>query len=80
MTTIVFGALRVKQYTSTLCKCIQNLKTLALIKANKSVTNFFFIGEKEKRTNKGNDKHKEAESLLHDTTTHIQCLYKISKS
>ena len=68
------------QNTSTLSRCIQNLKTLALIGAEKSAPKNF-IGEKEKkRTNKGNDKRKDADSLLHDTTTHIKCLYKISKS
>ena len=33
-----------------------------------------FIGKKW--TNKGNDKHEDADSLLHDTS-HTQCLYKI---
>ena len=67
------------QYTSTLCRCIQNLKTPALIGAEKSVRNNV-IGEKEKWTNKMNDKHEDADSLLHDTRSHSQCLYKISKS
>ena len=48
-----------KQDTSTLCRCVQNLKTLALLAAEKSVTKI--IGEKEK--NKGNDKHEDADSL-----------------
>ena len=51
------------QYTWPLSGCIQNLKTLALIGAEKSVTEIF-IGEKEKWTTKGNDKQEEAESLL----------------
>ena len=38
-----------------------------------------FIGEKEKWTNKVN-KHEDADSLLHDATSHSQCLYQISKS
>ena len=42
-----------RQYTSTLFRCIQNVK--------KSVTNNF-IGEKEKWINKGNDKHEDAHS------------------
>ena len=43
------------QYTSTLSRCIQSLKALALIGAKKSgVKNV--IGEKEKWTNNGNDK------------------------
>ena len=46
-------------YTSTLCRCIQNLKTLTLLGAEKSVTKNF-IGENEKMTNKGNNKHEDA--------------------
>ena len=45
------------QYTWSLLKCTQNLKTLAIIGAENSVTKCF-IGEKEKWTNKGNDKNK----------------------
>ena len=37
------------QHTSTLCRCIQNLKTLTLLGAEKSVTKHF-IGENEKMT------------------------------
>ena len=58
---------------------IQNLKTLALIGAENSVTEIF-IGEKEKWTNKGNNKQEEANSPLHNTTSHTQHLYQISKS
>ena len=43
------------QYTWPLSRCIQNLKTLAVIGAENSVTKSF-IGEREKWTNKGNDK------------------------
>ena len=43
------------QYTWPLSKSIKNLKTLALIEAEKSETENL-IGEKEKWTNKGNDK------------------------
>ena len=57
--------------------CIQNLKTLALIEVEKSVTELF-IGEKEKWTNKGNKQ--EADSLLHSTTSYTQHFYQISKS
>ena len=42
--------------------CIQNLKTLALIEAQKSVTEIF-IAEKEKWTNKWRDKKGEAEII-----------------
>ena len=49
--------------------------------AKKSLTKFLLArkknGEKEKCTNKGNDKHKDAGSLLHNTTSGIQCLYQI---
>ena len=48
-------------------RCIRNLKTLALIETEKSVTENL-IGEKEKWTNKGNGKHQEADSLLHNAT------------
>ena len=65
------------QYTWPLSRCIQNLKTLALIEAVKSVTEIF-IGEKEKWTSKGNDKQEEADSLLHNTTSYTQHLYKIA--
>ena len=67
------------QYTWPLSRCIQNLKTLALIEAEKSETEIF-IGEKEKWTNNGNDKQEEADSLLHNTTGYTQHLYQISKS
>ena len=66
-------------YTWPLSRCIQNLKTLALIEAEKSVTEIF-IGEKEKWTNKENDKQEEADSLLHNTTSYTQHLYKILKT
>ena len=60
--------------------CIQNLNTLALIEAEKFVTEKLF-GEKEKRTNKGNDKKQHADSLLHNTTSHthyVLTMYYIS--
>ena len=36
----------------------------------------YLIGEKEKWTNKVNDKHEDADSFLHvyDTTSHSPCL------
>ena len=58
------------QYTWPLSMCIQNLKTLALKEDEKFVTENLF-GDKEKLRNKGND---------HNTTSHIQHLYQISKS
>ena len=67
------------QYTWPLSRCIQNLKTLAVIRAENSLTKSF-IGEKEKWTNKGNDKQQHADSLLHNTTSNTQHLYQISKS
>ena len=54
------------------------LKTLALIGAEKSVTENL-IGEKEEWTNKKNDKHEEADSLTHNTTSLTQHLYKKKK-
>ena len=50
---------------------------LGAVVPEKSLTKNF-IGEKEKWTNKGNDKHEDADSVLHNTTSHIQCLYQIS--
>ena len=69
----------VPQCTWPLSMCIQNLKTLALIEAKKFVTENL-LGDKEKWINKGNDKQQHAESLLHDTTSHTQHLYQVSKS
>ena len=59
--------------------CIQNLKALALIEAEKFVTGNL-LGEKEKRINKGNDKQEEADSLSYYTASHTQHLYQVSKS
>ena len=65
-------------YLATL-KVYTKLKTLALIEAEKSVTEIF-IGEEEKWTNNGNEKQEQADSLLHNTTSYTQHLYQISKS
>ena len=68
------------QSTLPAWRCTQNLKTLAPIGAEKSVTEIF-IGEKEKWTNNGTDKKYEAVLfLLHNTTDHYQALYQISES
>ena len=58
---------------------VPNFKILGAIVPEKSVTKYF-IEEKEKWTNKGNDKQDDAESVLHDTSSYIQCFYQISKS
>ena len=60
-------------------KVYTNLKTLAPIGAEKSVTEIS-IGEKEKWTNKRTDKQYVAVCLLHNTTHHSQALYQISES
>ena len=52
---------------------------LALLGTEKSVTKNL-IEEKEKWTNKENDNHEDFDSLIHDTTSHTQCLYQISRS
>ena len=44
------------------------------MEAEKSVTEIF-VGEKKKWTNTGTDKQYIADSLLHSTTCHTQCLY-----
>ena len=67
------------QHTWPLLRFIQNLKTLAVIGAEISVMKCF-IGEKEKWTNEGNNKQQHADSLSHNTTSHTQHLYQISKS
>ena len=67
------------QYTWPLSRCVQNLKTLAVIGAENSMMKSF-IGEKEKWANKGNDMQQHADSLSHNTTSHTQHLYQISKS
>ena len=36
-----------------------------------------FIGEKENWTNKGNAKHKDAESLLNDTSNHTHSSHRL---
>ena len=65
------------QLTSPLSGFIQNLKTLALI-AGETLCLIFM--RKKKWKNKGNDKNEDAHSLLYNTTSHIKCLYQISKS
>ena len=67
------------QYTWPLSMCIQNLKTLALTEDEKFVAENL-LGQKEKWTNKGNHKQLHADSLLHNTTSHTQNLYQLSKS
>ena len=67
------------QYTSILSKCIQNLKTLALLGAEKPVTKKIYW-RKRKRKNKEYVMHEDADSLLHNTKSHTQSLYEISKS
>ena len=67
------------QYTWPFSRCIQNLKTLAVIGAENSVTKSL-IGEKEKWTNKRNDMQQHADSPLNNTTSHTHHLYQISKS
>ena len=57
----------------------QNFKIVGEVVPKKSSPNNF-IGEKEKWTNKGNDKHEDGDSVLHNMTSHAQYFYKISKS
>ena len=58
---------------------IQNLKTLTLQNLKTLVTENL-LGEKEKMTNNRNNKQQQADSILHNTTSHTQHLYQISKS
>ena len=55
---------------------VQNFNFLGAVVPEQSE----IIGEKEKWTNKENVKHEDADSVLHNTTSHTQCLYQISKS
>ena len=66
------------QGTLHLCQGLYKiLKVLAQTAGEKSVT---FMRKKTKWTNKWNDKHEDADSLLHNTTSLFQCLYNLSKS
>ena len=56
---------------------VLNFKILVAVDAEKSLIKNF-IGEKEKWTNEGN-KNEHADFLLHNITSHTQCLYQISK-
>ena len=58
---------------------VQNSKILGAVVSEKSLTKQFIRG-KEKWMNKGNDKHEDADSVLHYTSSGTQCLYQISKS
>ena len=53
------------QNTTSLSMFIQNFKILCEVAFEKSLMNYF-IGEKEKRTNKENDKYEDADSFLHN--------------
>ena len=39
-----------------------------------------FNREKDKWTNIGKDEHEDADSVLHDTSSRIKCLYQLLKS
>ena len=58
---------------------VPNFKILGEVVPEKSSTKHF-IGEKEKWTNKGSDKHENVESPLHNASSHTKCLYQVSKS
>ena len=57
----------------------QNFKIVGGIVPKKSSPNNF-IGEKEKWTNKGNDKHEDGDSVLRNMIRHAHSFYTISKS
>ena len=67
------------QYTWAPSRCIQNLKTLAKIGAEKSVTGIS-VREKEKWRNKETDKQYLADFLLHCTICHTHRMYHKSSS
>ena len=63
-------------YPTYLFRCIQTINTLALIGAEKSVTEVL-MKEKEKWTNIGNGiKQELADSLIHNTTCRTQVCIK----
>ena len=57
------------QYTWSSCRCIQNLKKLAQLGAEKSVTQFF-SERKKNGQNRVTDKQYVADSLIHITSCH----------
>ena len=59
--------------------CVYFLKILGAVVPVQFLTKKI-IGEKEKWTNKGNDKYEDADSVLHNTSSCTQCLNQISKS
>ena len=73
------GWFSLTQYNLSYTTFEPNFKILAKVVPKKSLTEIL-LERKKKWTNKENDKQEEADSLLHDTTSHTQCLYKISKS
>ena len=58
---------------------VQYFKILGAVVPEKSLTKKVLL-EKKNWTNKGNDKHEDADSVLHDTSSCTQSLYQISKS
>ena len=70
---------RRQKLITALSRCIQNLKTLAIIGAENSVTKRF-IGEKENGQIKGMISSSMLFLFLHNTTSHTKHLYQISKS
>ena len=66
------------QYNKLYQMLIQNFKIIGEVALEISLMKYF-IGEKEKWTNTGNDKYENADSFLHDTSGRTQCLYQISK-
>ena len=56
-----------------------NIKILAIVIPETSVTKIK-LERKKKWTKEGNDTYMEADTLLHNTTSHTQYLYQISKS
>ena len=60
---------------------VTNFKILAAMVPEKSVTETECgrnWSKRKKWANKGNDNQEETDTLLHDTTSHILCLYEIS--
>ena len=66
---------KIQQIITNVCTEFQNPRCSSSCKIFEK-----HIEENETWTNKGNDKHEDADSALDDTSSWTQCLYRISKS
>ena len=74
---VLIRSYMIQQLISNVCK--KKFKILDAVVSEKSLTKNFIRGNK-KWINKGNDKHEDADSVLHNTSSGTQCLNQISCS